>query len=146
MTASADVAALQRCLAAEHAAVYGYGVVGGRLAGIADAADAIDLAERSYDQHRAARDRLTALAARLGARPVAAKPAYDTPFTPAALVGCRRLARLMERRCCEEYAYAVAQPTTREVRRVLARGLTDSAVRGVWWGAAPQPFPGRPDL
>ena len=72
---SASVAALQGALAAEHAAVYGYGVVGAMLAG-SEQADA----RADWTAHQVARDTLAAMLTKLGATPVAASPAYGLPF------------------------------------------------------------------
>ena len=76
MTASStEIAALQGALAAEHAAVYGYGVVGAMLAGTAQAD-----ARTDWTAHQVARDTLAAMLTKLGATPVAASPAYELPF------------------------------------------------------------------
>ncbi|WP_159057426.1 DUF4439 domain-containing protein, partial [Streptomyces scabiei] len=50
---SGELKAVQAALAAEHAAVYGYGVVGGKI-GQARQGEA----RSAYDAHRARRDRL----------------------------------------------------------------------------------------
>jgi hypothetical protein len=143
----ADVEGLQRCLAAEHAAIYAYGVLGGRLAGLAPAAAGPkqELAQTSYAAHRARRDALVEAIEGLDADPVAADPAYALPFTPSSAGSCARLARYIEARCCEVYAYAVSL-TSDDLRRFAAHALIDAASRGVAWGAPPQAFPGRPDL
>src|SRR3984957_14306046 len=72
---SASVAALQGALAAEHAAVYGYGIVGAMLTG-REQPDA----RSDWTAHQVARDTLEAMLTRLGATPVAASPAYALPF------------------------------------------------------------------
>ncbi|WP_256095058.1 DUF4439 domain-containing protein, partial [Streptomyces sp. EN27] len=64
---SPELAAVQAALAAEHAAVYGYGVLGGRLDGEQGAE-----ARAAHDAHRARRDALARTARDLGGRPVAA--------------------------------------------------------------------------
>ncbi|NED21451.1 DUF4439 domain-containing protein, partial [Streptomyces sp. SID9913] len=48
-----ELRALQAALAAEHAAVYGYGVVGGRIG-----KERAPQARSAYDAHRARRDTL----------------------------------------------------------------------------------------
>src|SRR5437868_15090063 len=68
-----DVHALQTALAAEHAAVYGYGVLGSRLRGTPR-----QTAKAVWDAHRAQRDRLISI---LSVVPVAAAPAYRLPVT-----------------------------------------------------------------
>jgi hypothetical protein len=142
---SDDVGARQACLAAEHAAVYAYGVIGGRIAGLHVSADVVERVDESYEFHRDQRDTLDRAIRDLGADPVAAEPAYALPVTPASVGQCQRVARYVENRCSETYAYAVslASPQT---RGGLALDLADTAVRAAAWGARLDPFPGRPDL
>ncbi len=68
------MSALQTALSAEHAAVYGYGVIGAHLTGTARAA-----ASRDWVAHQMARDDLEADAGSRGAQPVAAAAAYRLP-------------------------------------------------------------------
>jgi hypothetical protein len=145
MTQADDLTALQTCLAAEHAAVYAYGVVGGRLAGFHRAADMIQRAEESYEWHRSQRDALDASIRDAAGEPAAAKPAYALPLTPDSVGQCERLARYLENRCGEAYAYAVSL-AAEPVRGTLAGALGECAVRGASWGARLTAFPGRPDL
>ncbi|MER7187610.1 DUF4439 domain-containing protein, partial [Streptomyces hyaluromycini] len=56
--------ALQAALAAEHAAVYGYGVVGGRIG-----RQRLAEARSAYDAHRARRDALVREVRDLGGAP-----------------------------------------------------------------------------
>src|SRR3984957_17575756 len=69
------ISALQGALAAEHAAVYGYGIVGAMVTGGTAA-----LARADWLAHQEARDTLEAMLVKLGATPVAASPAYQLPF------------------------------------------------------------------
>jgi len=131
-SADAQLLPLQSALAAEHAAVYGYEVVGGVL-GASD-----QLATTSYEAHRGRRDQLLA---RLGADAVAAEAAYSLPFQVGNEKQARRLARLLEQRCAAAYADVVSR-TSGEVRLLAARALSECAVRGLSWGAEPEPFPG----
>ncbi len=138
--------ALQRCLAAEHAAVYGYGVVGGVLAVTTNQSSAWEkLAVSAYDAHRAARDELVARISGLGATPLASLPAYGLPFQVHTTADCRRLARLLEDRCAAVYADAVAD-TASTNRQFTALGLRACAERAVQWGGAVVAFPGASDL
>jgi hypothetical protein len=132
--------ALQDCLAAEHAACFGYGVVGGALAGIPDTTAEETRAEAYYVAHRHARDELSELIASLDSDPVAAEPAYATPPVATALA-CTRLARTLEQRTASVYAYAVSQ-TTDDTRAIATDALTDCALRAAAWGAPADPFPG----
>jgi Domain of unknown function (DUF4439) len=129
-----DTTALQAALAAEHAAVYAYGVVGGVLGGTAQA-------NAAYAAHRGRRDQLTA---RLGADAVAAEPAYELPFAVTRPGQAERLAVQVERRCAEVYADVVSR-TTGATRLYAARGLTECAVRSLEWGGDFEAFPGLRD-
>jgi hypothetical protein len=147
MTQSEDeeTAALQTCLAAEHAAVYAYGVIGGRLAGLRPSAEVIQRADGSYEWHRTQRDTLDSLVREAGGDPIAADPAYELPLTPDSVGQCARLARYLENRCSEAYGYAVSL-AAEPVRGTVAAALGACAVRAVTWGARLTAFPGRPDL
>ncbi|MFF9512052.1 ferritin-like domain-containing protein [Streptomyces sp. NPDC014724] len=135
MTAGTQKAA-QAALAAEHAAVYGYGVVGGR---IADGRQAE--AAAGYHAHRARRDALQRTVGDLGGEPVAAQAAYALPFAvpdPAAAV---RLAALLEDRVADVYSDLV-RAAEGPLRREAADALREAAVRAVRWRGSGVPFPG----
>lgn len=138
-TAVSELDALQTALAAEHAAVYVYGALGGRTSQSAtpDLSAAVTAA---YAAHRARRDRLTAEVGDLGAYPVAAEPAYELPRldTPAQ-VG--RAALDVERACAATYAYLV-ENTVAERRRRAIGALTESAVRELVFDGDPEALPG----
>ncbi|MEU3336435.1 ferritin-like domain-containing protein [Streptomyces sp. NPDC006668] len=128
--------ALQAALAAEHAAVYGYGVVGGRI-GEARRAEA----RSAYDAHRSRRDALTRDIRDLGGTPVAAAAAYALPFPvpdPAAAV---KLAAVLEDRVAGVYS-DVVRATEGERRRSGAEALREAAVRAVRWSGESVAFPG----
>jgi Domain of unknown function (DUF4439) len=128
----AGVEALQQALAAEHAAVWAYGVVGGVLGPDSSAATA------AYAAHRGRRDQLLS---RIGAEAVAAEPAYDLPFPVSGAGQAQRLAVRVEERCAEVYAAVVAR-TTGDNRVYAARALTECAVRALEWGGNLEAFPG----
>ncbi|MFB6714997.1 MULTISPECIES: ferritin-like domain-containing protein [unclassified Streptomyces] len=135
MTAGTQKAA-QAALAAEHAAVYGYGVVGGR---VADGRRAE--AAAAYHAHRARRDALQRTVRDLGGEPVAAQAAYALPFAvpdPAAAV---RLAALLEDRVADVYSDLV-RAAEGPLRREAADALREAAVRAVRWRGSGVPFPG----
>ncbi|MFJ1618227.1 ferritin-like domain-containing protein [Streptomyces sp. NPDC088249] len=128
--------AAQAALAAEHAAVYGYGVVGGR---VADGRRAE--AAAAYHAHRARRDALVRTVRGLGGKPVAAQAAYALPFAvpdPAAAV---RLAALLEDRVAGVYSDLV-RAAEGPLRREAADALREAAVRAVRWRGSGVPFPG----
>lgn len=132
---------LQPCLAAEHAAVFGYALLGGVLSAGVSETPVTEAAVSSYDVHRSQRDSLTDLITAVGATPAAAEAAYDVPFPVAGVPTARRLARYLETRCATVYARATAATT--EATRVMTSGiLLDCAVRSARWGAEPTAFPG----
>ena len=133
--------ALQPCLAAEHAAVFGYGVLGGVLSAAESDAPSAKAALAAYNTHQARRDTLTELLVTAGAEPVAAKAVYDIPFRVAGVPSARRLARGLEASCATVYARATAV-TSEKVRLMVSGTLLDCAVRGARWGSAPTAFPG----
>ena len=134
---------LQATLAAEHAAVHLYAVLGAQTSQSAQP-DLYDALVDAYRHHRARRDQLVALVTDTGAQPVAAAPAYELP--PLGDVARVRSAAVdLEDSCAATYAAMVAT-TSGSTRRWAVTALTDSAVRLVGLGAAPEPFPGAPDL
>ncbi|MFD0343578.1 ferritin-like domain-containing protein [Streptomyces sp. NPDC127117] len=128
--------AAQAALAAEHAAVYGYGVVGGRVAEGRRAE-----ATAAHHAHRARRDALTRTVRGLGGEPVAAQAAYALPFAvpdPAAAV---RLAAVLENRVAGVYSDLV-RAAEGPLRREAADALREAAVRAVRWRGGGVAFPG----
>jgi len=136
MSEKQELAALQKALAAEHAAVYGYGVVGGRIREGRRAE-----ARAAYDAHRARRDALARAVRDLGERPAPAAAAYALPFPvpdPAAAV---RLAADLEDRVAGVYS-DVVRATGGERRGTAAEALREAAVRAVRWRGESVAFPG----
>ncbi|WP_329206854.1 ferritin-like domain-containing protein [Streptomyces sp. NBC_00683] len=128
--------AAQAALAAEHAAVYGYGVLGGRLEGRRRTE-----ATAAYDAHRARRDALVRRVRDLGGAPVAADAAYALPFAvrdPAAAV---RFAALLEDRIAGVYSDLV-RAALGPLRQEAAAALREAAVRSVRWRGTGVAFPG----
>jgi hypothetical protein len=135
---TAPVAALQAALAAEHAAVYGYGVAGAMLAGTAQAD-----ARADWTAHQVARDALTAMLAKLGATPVAASPAYALPFAVITPKAATKLAATLENGVTRAYLglVAVSDPT---LRAFAATAMQTSANRALAWSGTTVAFPGMP--
>jgi hypothetical protein len=121
------IAALQEALAAEHVALYAYGLVGPHLAG-APRADA----DAAAAAHRGRRDALTNQLAAATVTPTPAAPAYTPPFPVADQASALRLAVLVEERTGQAWRAAVAA-TTGEQRRSAVAALTDTAVRAARW-------------
>jgi Domain of unknown function (DUF4439) len=126
-----QVPALQTGLAAEHAVIWGYGVVG------AHAGDALLAQVRDADDaHRTLRDDAIALVARYGGTPVATQPEYALPFPVTDRASALRLAVHLEEGAAAAWRYAVAATDDVEVRRTALVALTDAAVRATRWRLA----------
>jgi hypothetical protein len=136
--------ALQTTLAGEHAALYVYGVLGGRTSTSAEPVLAAAL-RAAYDVHRGRRDQLVAMIRDDGAEPVAAEVSYDLPNPADTPRRCRRAAAEIEQRCTELYAQAVGH-TARASRQWAIVAMADAAVRQLTFGADPDPWPGVPEL
>ncbi|MFF0559288.1 DUF4439 domain-containing protein [Streptomyces sp. NPDC020472] len=128
--------ATQAALAAEHAAVYGYGVVGGRI-GTERRAEAT----AAYEAHRARRDALRRAVRDLGGTPVAAEAAYGLPFRVGGPADAVRLAAVLEDRVAGVYSDLV-RATGGRARAEAAAALREAAVRAVRWRGSGVTFPG----
>jgi hypothetical protein len=115
-------------LAAEHAAVYGYGVLGARLD---DAARRVALA--ASDLHRARRDGLAAQLRSRGAEPVPGLPAYDVAVSDAA--EAVDLAVRLEEGMALRWRDLVGGTDDVDLRRLALSGLQEAAVRAATWRA-----------
>ncbi|MCK1798878.1 ferritin-like domain-containing protein [Streptomyces sp. XM4193] len=131
--------ALRAALAAEHAAIYGYGVVGGRV----DKGRRPD-AREAYDAHRARRDALARAVLDQGGEPVQAQAAYALPFPVPDHASALRLAAELEDRLAGAYADLV-RATGGSRRREAATALREAAVRSARWRGRGVAFPGLVD-
>ena len=136
--------ALQKTLAGEHAAVYVYGVLGGRVSDSAQPALA-DALTSAYVAHRTRRDQLRGLVRAHGGDPVASAVSYRLPNACVTSRQLRAAARVTEERCATGYAEAVGS-TSRSDRAWLVEALSDTAVRLLGFGGPPSPWPGVPEL
>lgn len=132
------VRALQTALAAEHAAVYGYGMVGAHLTG-----SALTAATRDFRRHRARRDALRRMVIQRGATPVAARGAYRLPFAVHDSGDAERLAAYLENAVAAAYLPLVAVDDD-TLRRLGATHVTTATERALDWGAKLTAFPGLP--
>ncbi|MBH1934051.1 ferritin-like domain-containing protein [Streptomyces sp. AV19] len=136
MTDSPALTAAQAALAAEYAAVYGYGVVGARVA-----EDRAKEAREAYEAHRARRDAMRRAVRDLGGTPAAAAAAYALPFPVPDEDAAVRLAAELENRVAAVYADLV--PAARGgLRTEAAAALREAAVRAVRWRGTGVAFPG----
>lgn len=117
---------LAELLAAEHAALYGYGVLGARLADAALAA-----ARAAADAHRGWRDRLTAELVARGADPAPAAVAYAVSVSGPA--DALALAVRLESGLAVLFRDLVGGTDDVRLRRLGVDGLTETAVRAASW-------------
>ena len=130
------VKALQTALAAEHAAVYGYGIVGAHGGARYDHA-----AKGDWNAHKEHRDRLVALLRKRRVQPVGARAGYALPFDVDGPHTAARLAAHLEDGVAAAYLEMVAVTDT-GLRMLGARMLRDATVRGARWGGSTAAFPG----
>ncbi|MFF5721929.1 ferritin-like domain-containing protein [Streptomyces buecherae] len=128
--------ATQAALAAEHAAVYGYGVVGGRIED-----QRLPEAREGLTAHRARRDALERDVRALKGEPVSSAAAYALPFPVPDAAAAARLAGEIEARLCAVYADLV-RAAEGGARREAAAALREAAVRAVRWRGSSVTFPG----
>ncbi|MEV0182814.1 ferritin-like domain-containing protein [Streptomyces sp. NPDC050625] len=135
-TKNGELKALQAALAAEHAAVYGYGVVGGRIG-----KERRTQAQTAYDAHRARRDALAREVRDLGGEPIAASAGYALPFPVPDSAAAVRLAAELEDRVAGVYSDLV-RAAMGQRRGATAAALREAAVRAVRWRGESVAFPG----
>ena len=136
VTCPSAQAVLTDLLRDEHAAIYGYGVLGARLGG-ARRRQAL----AAHDAHRAARDLLRARLVAAGLDAPATLPSYDVRVATAAEAVA--LAVQLEEGLAVRWRDLVAATDEAVVRRLALQQLQDCAVRAALWRGSPTAFPGR---
>ncbi|MGY1812191.1 ferritin-like domain-containing protein [Blastococcus sp. SYSU D00820] len=126
-----EEAALQEALAAEHAAVWGYGVVGAAL----PPADR-DAAVTAENAHRDVRDRVAGLLDGRGADPVATEAGYALPFPVLSPVDAAALAVVLEDGTSAAWVRVLDRSVASDVRQLAVVELGAAEVRAVAWRAA----------
>lgn len=134
------ISTLQSALAAEHAAVYLYGVIGGLVSDQHQAALAKQV-DDSYTAHVNRRDRLSEMIQGLGGDPVASAPAYRMPNNGTSMTALRTLARGIETKLLDTYGEVIAN-TTGSARTWAIGVLEQTARHEVEYGGRPTDFPG----
>ncbi|MEX2288901.1 MAG: ferritin-like domain-containing protein [Mycobacteriales bacterium] len=117
---------LTTLLEAEHATVYGYGLLGARLD-----EQPRRLALLAYDSHRARRDQLAARLREHGGDPEPPPPAYDVAVGSAA--EALALATRLEEGMAVRWRDLVAGTDDRQLRTLAVTGLQECAVRAAQW-------------
>jgi hypothetical protein len=130
--------ALQGALAAEDAAIFGYGVAGAHLAGSRHTA-----AEQDWTGHNRARDTLAGLISRLGAVPVPAQAFYQLPFPVQDAASAMALSAYLEDGVTRAYLGLVAVSDL-ALRDFAALAMQASAERAAYWRGSTEAFPGLP--
>ena len=132
------IGALQAALAAEHAAVYGYGVVGAYLTGSSRATATAD-----WLAHQVTRDTLEGMLRSRGAQPVAAAVGYQLPIAVRTPAEAAQLAVILEDRVATACIGLVALAAI-AIRQFGAGQLQASRCARQPGGAAQWPSPGLP--
>jgi hypothetical protein len=136
MATTGAMPALQAALAAENAAIFGYGAAGAHLTGSSRAA-----AEQDWTAHNRARDTLAAMIAARGATPAAAQAFYQLPLRVHNASSAARLAAYLEDGVTRAYLGLVAVGDQR-LRRFGAVAMLAAAQRAASWRGSTQAFPG----
>src|SRR4051795_7182540 len=126
--ARTETAALRDALAAEHAAVWGYGVVGAALT-----PGARQPAVDSEAAHRDIRDQLVALLDQRKADPVPAKAGYALPFPILSAVDAAHFAVVLEDGVASAWVQVLGNAADRDIRKLAVATLSATEVRAVAW-------------
>lgn len=131
---------LQTTLAAEHAAVWVFGTLGGQTSRSAQP-ELHDLVQAGYLRHRSRRDQLMRWLLDASETPVGSEAGYALPNTLRNAKDIRITALRTERRCTATYADMVGRTTGKD-RAWATNALIDAALRELEFGGTPQDLPG----
>jgi len=124
----ADKAALFDAVAAEHAAIYGYGIVSAH-----SSPDDNDLVSQALAQHRERREAaITMLSDRSVKAPLPAV-GYQLPHPVVTPVDAGKLAVQMENDCAVAWRAVIEQATSEQDRTFGVTALTESALLAARW-------------
>ncbi|WP_307827562.1 ferritin-like domain-containing protein [Planomonospora sp. ID82291] len=135
---STGTGGLSTALAAEHAAVYAYGVIAARTTG-----DLRATATAAFRSHRVRRDRLRVLITERGGVPAEADAAYALPVTPSTAAQAVELAVLVERGVTTAYLELAADDDA-ALRRMAALAMQECVKRAYGLRPEIEAFPGMP--
>lgn len=136
--------ALQGALAAEHAVIWGYGVVGAVATG-----DLLGRVRVAQEAHRTRREETLASLRALGEVPVEPEASYELPFDVRDVPAGLRLAAQLEDGCAAAWRYVLGQTDDADLRATALAALVACAVQAVRWrreaGVSPATlaFPGQ---
>jgi hypothetical protein len=139
-----EIDTAQDTLSAEHAAIYVYAALIGRLPTTAD--DTVSRAvSAAYAEHVGRRAELSATLRAAGVEPVVAAPVYRLPLPLGTAAQVQDAAIATETRAAETYAALVAAASG-EIRSWAVSALSSAAVRLLTLGAPATAFPGAGEL
>lgn len=139
----ADLAALYDAVAAEHAAIYGYGVVSAHVR-----PDQNELVSEALAQHRDRREAAVAMLTQRSAKIPVPAAGYQLPFEVTGPIGSGKLAVRMESDCAVAWRAVIEQSDSEQDRGFALTALTQCALMAARWrqvlGAWPvtEAFPG----
>jgi hypothetical protein len=136
LTEDTENEALQKALAAEHAAVWGYGVVGAALG-----FEAREPAAAAEVAHRDARDRVITLLAGRSVEPVGAEGGYTLPFPVLSGADAAALGVALEDGVAGAWVRVLDQAAERSTRELAVEALSAAEVRAVGWRIAANQSP-----
>ncbi len=131
-----DVERLNKTLAAEHAALYAYGLVAARVTGAVRARMAA-----AFEAHRARRDQLRSMIAARGGKPVETEASYRLPATPSTAGQAIAVAAQVEDGVAAAYLELVAADDA-ELRRYAALAVQEAVTRAYGLRRRVEAFPG----
>lgn len=135
-----DVTGLQTTLAAEHAAVWLYGTLGGQTSQSAQPA-LFEEVSSGYTRHRGRRDQLVRWINDAGESPTPSEVAYELPNQLRTPAEVKAAGLQVEQRCAATYADLVAR-TVDDERAWAINALVDSGLRQLTFGGPPSDLPG----
>ena len=130
------ITALQALLAAENAAVYGYGLAGAQLSG-----SLLTTATQDWNLHRTGPATVSAMITARGGTPRPAAAAYRPPFAVTSASAARSLAGLLEDGLIRAYLGLVALDDA-TLRSFGAGEMQAAAIRAAYWRGGTTAFPG----
>lgn len=143
--AAADsIDALQTALAAEHAALWAYGLVAAYDPAAAAAVTTM------VSNHQGTRDLAANLIVSAGGTPVGPHPAYTAPQPVTDAASALQLALTIESDCANAWRAVIGSTDDSSLRGTALSALTDCALRMVTWRKSGKitpltiPFPGMP--
>ncbi|MGP4094810.1 ferritin-like domain-containing protein [Nonomuraea sp. KM90] len=134
-----DVEKLRKALAAEHAALFAYGLLGARTSG-----SLRDKVSAAFDAHRARRDQLRSYITTRGGKPAEPDASYMLPFFPSDATLAAKLAVHLETGVTAAYLELAAAEEA-ALRRYAALAMQEAVARSYSFRPAqPAAFPGMP--